>query len=228
MRKRMDPGIPARIDTSRPPMSIPSSRALVETTPCIVPLPEALLNRPALLREIPAAVRLDPDAVIVRIEASKGVPQVGGDQLGPDPGPGENYGLNLFPQHHRTDASGFEHHTAPDALNPVYQGRVVENNIFFSRRSAVLVDQLHPGFEKLFGELFRIADGSGTADEHRFGAVKGAYPFKPPEKICHVGAEHSAVHVDLINDHKLEGGDKLDPPRMVGGEFLHEACRGWI
>ncbi|MBA7611221.1 hypothetical protein ES703_18440 [subsurface metagenome] len=132
-----------------------------------LPSSQAPLDIPALPGQISAPVGGHPDAPIIGIHIFQGIPDVSGNQLGPDPGTGKDYCFNPGLQQPGGQPLGFLNHPPPDALHGIDQGRIVEHKMPLSRGRAIIIDQQGRLFDYGLGKLQGVAYGSRAADKHR-------------------------------------------------------------
>jgi len=87
---------------------------------------------------------------------------------------GENDRLEAAFQERSRDPPRFVDIRAADTELLVHDRRVVENEVLFAPRCAAPVDEVRGAHDELFGELFRIGDGRGGANELRIRPVEPA------------------------------------------------------
>ena len=153
----------------------------------------------------------------VGVEArGKVLPQVAEHHLDLQPAPAEDDGLRARADPRRGDAARLEHRAAPDAHLAVDQWWVVEHEAPLAARGAVTLDELHVLLlEQSLGELERVRDGRGGADENRARTVEGANPFQAPDDVGDLAAEQPAIRVKLVDDHEIQAREEAAPPGVM-------------
>ena len=106
----------------------------------------------------------------------------------------------------------------PSAL--VDERRVPHRDPALGARRAVAVHEreVEPG--QPLGQLDRVGDRRAREHEARLGAVGAREPAQAPQHVRHVGAEHAAVDVRLVDDDPGEVGQHV-APGLVVGEHAH-------
>ncbi len=174
---------------------------------------EATFDRPTLVRQIAAAVALDfrrvADALLQRLA------QVAEQQLDADAGGREDDGLHASLQQPGADGAGRVHAALTDAEFPVDDRRVIDGDHLPAARGAVVIDEGDGAADDVLGQLARVGDGGGAADEERVGAVEAADAAKTTHDVRDVAPEHAAVLVQLVDDDVAEILEQLHPLGVV-------------
>ena len=198
-------------------MSIPSSRALVETT-ALTSFSQPFFNLPAHLWKIASAISSDLPFILQLL--LKAIFQVFRQYLYGEPTGSEENGLNPLLDERRGESPGGMNMAPANPQFFIDDGRVIEDEDFLRRRSPILINQEDIPFEKLFGQLLRIGNGRGATDELRLRPVKTADPIQPSQDIGHMSAEDSPVGMQFVNHHKFQILEEVHPLRVVG----EDAC----
>ena len=198
-------------------MSMPSSRALVETTPSRA-LAQAPFDLPALEGQVAAAVTAH-DALRARARL-QGLLQVRDEDLGREARRCEHDRLEALLEERESDVPRAVERGSPDAEGTVHHRRVVDREVALAPRRAAAVDEGHRLARERLGQLLRVADGGRRAQELRVGAVEPAQAPQAPEDVGHVGAVHAAMAVQLVHHHVAEVLEKLHPLGVVGQDAL--------
>jgi len=128
---------------------------------------------------------------------------------------GEDHGLQVVFQKLLGDAGRFVDIAAADAEGAIHYRRIVEDESFFSGRSAVGGLDFDLGFEEARGEFAGIGDGCGAADKLWISAVETGDAAEAAEDIAEMAAENAAVGVEFIEDDVAEIFEEARPARMV-------------
>ena len=104
---------------------------------------------------------------------------------------------------------------AADTQLTVHDRRVVEHEVAVTRWRAALADQLERLLGDGFGQMFRIGDRRGTADELWLRTVEFADPLQAADHIGQVTPIHATIEVQLIDDEILQVLEQLHPFRVV-------------
>ena len=110
----------------------------------------------------------------------------------------------------------FQRGAAPDTLFRVEQRWVVEDDMLFPTRRAVLLDQRDGLLDQLLGQRLRIGDGGAGADKLGGTAIVGAEAAQPAQHVGDMAAEDPAIGVHLVDHHKTQPIQKARPLRVKG------------
>ena len=131
------------METSRLPISMPSSSAFVETTPRILPFPQAALDLPPFIRKIAASIS-NNDFVGHR-PLLEGILQIPHEDFCDQPAVGENDRGNIALQKCRSNVLRFLHVRSTNAELTVDDRRIVEEDMLLTLARATLANE----FERL-------------------------------------------------------------------------------
>src|SRR6266568_4247809 len=208
----MVPGYPALTTVSSEPTSMPSSSALVETTPRIFPSRRApSISRRSL--KVAAAVAADGFRFSRKLRIR--LLQIGEKNFRVQARIGEDDGLQIVFQKFLRDARGFIDVAAANAQRAIHDGRVVKHEGFFRGWCAVRMEDFDFGFEKTRGEVAGIGDGCRATNELRFAAVKSSDAPEAAQNIAQVAAEDAAVSVQFVEDDVAQIFEEASPARVV-------------
>src|SRR5204863_7537896 len=104
----------------------------------------------------------------------------------------------------RRDVLRFFHIRPADTELSIHHRRIVEENVLFAFTGAALAYELERLPRQPLGQFLRVGDGGGSANELRLAAVELADAGETAEKIRQMAAEHSPIHVQLIDDNKFD------------------------
>ena len=158
---------------------------------------------PPLLGQVAGAVRGDDVAQLGMPLRGRAV-----DELGHHPRPREDDRAQPV-RHARTQQAGGEGLRAAS--------RVDEHHVPCRGGGAVFGDGMKRPVRQRAGQVFGVADGGRAGHVGRLAAVGGAHPVQAPQQVQHVGAEHAAVGVQLV-DHHVAQPCKERRPRLVEGQ----------
>ena len=194
-------------------MSIPSSSALVVTTPFTSPDAQPLLDLAAAQRQIAAAVSAHHAGVarLVLHRALDGREQ----DLGGEPALGEDDRRDLLLEQARGELGRLAEIRRADAELRIDDGRVVAEEDLLARRRAALRDLRHRFPGRALGQLARVGDGRRRHDELRRAAVVAADALEPAQDVGEMAAEDAPVRVQLVDHHVAEVLEELRPLRVV-------------
>ena len=184
---------------------------------------QAVLDGPALGRQVAAAVAADPAARPAAL--AERLAQAGQQQLDRDPRPAEDDRLAAGAQERQRPALGEGHRRAARAARRLEDRRVDEDDVPLAGRGAVAVDEPRRAPGQHRGQLGRVPDRRRAAHDDRVAAVVGADPQQPAEDVGDVAAEHAAVGVQLVDDDDLELLEQLEPLGVVGQDRRVEHVR---
>ena len=139
--------------------------------------------------------------------------EVGKQHLGVQPAVGEDDRLQIAFQKLLRDPQGFVDVAAADAKIAVDHRWVVEDEEFFSGGRAARVQHVHLCFQQARGQLARIGDGRGGANELGPGAIEARDASQTPQNVTEVAAENPAVSVQLV-EHDV--AEVLEQSRPAG------------
>ncbi len=94
--------------------------------------------------------------------------------------------------------------------------RVEHHHVPLALRCAAAVDDTDGPTGERLGELTRVADGGGAADDARAGAVVGADAQQAAQHVGDVAAEDAPVGVRLVDDDEAQLLEELEPLGVVG------------
>ena len=134
------PGYPASTETSSAPMSMPSSRALVETTARTSPSRKTALDLTTTVRQVAAAISADDVRGTRR--PVKGVLQIRRQDLDRETALGEDDQLQVVLEELERDPARFGEIRTADAELRVDDRRVHEEEELLAARRAALLHQL--------------------------------------------------------------------------------------
>ena len=191
------------MQTSRPPMSMPISRALVEITPCILPLARARFDLPALLRQKPGPVGADVAAHLRRQALS--------DQTWIS-----SVSLRAWVKQMVLRPSRMARAKIWAAVTGAPPGGLRNRKCRpdWGAPLSVMISTSRP--VKRPDKNFGLGDGGGGQDKLRLRAVVGADAPQAPQHLGHVAAHDAPVGVDFVDDHELEPGKEAGPGGVVG------------
>ncbi len=186
-------------------------------------VPEAALDRPALRRQVAAAIAADPRAR-PEIGAHR-LAKVREHDLDGHPRAAEDHGLAPGPQERERPSLRERERRPAGARRSVDDRRVHEQQVLLARRRAVAVDRADGAADEELRELGGVADGRGAADDDRVAAVVGAQAQQASKDVRDVAAEDAAVHVELVHDDDPQLLEQLEPLRVVGEDRRVEHVR---
>ena len=178
-----------------------------------LPVAQAVLDGPALRRQVAAAVA--PDAAARAVALAQRLAQTGEQQLDRDPRPTEHDRLAPGAQEGEGPALRQRHGRSASAARRLQDRRVHEQDVALAGRGAVAVHQPRRSPGQHRRELARVPDRRGAAHDDRLAAVVRADPQQPAQDVGDVAAEHAAVRVQLVDDDELELLEQLEPLRVV-------------
>ena len=114
---------------------------------------------------------------------------------------------------------------APQAGRLVQQRRLPEGEGDRAARGAVLGDRLDRQADQPGGQLGRVAEGGRGEHEGRAGPVAGGQAAQAAQDRGHVGAEHAAQGVGLVDDHVGEPAEEGRPALVAGEDAAVEHVR---
>ena len=195
-------------------MSMPSSSALVVTTPSRSPLARSRSISRRWLRRVAGAVgrhTVGVVGVVLQPLARELVDQLGGAAAAREADRAHFGRDQVGEQAGCLAEAGCAAHRAL-----VEQRRVAHHDLALAALGAVAVDEveLEPG--QLLRERQRVRDRRRGEHEPRLRAVGLREPAQPAQHVGHVRAEHSPVHVRLVHDHQREVREEVAPARVVG------------
>ncbi len=97
----------------------------------------------------------------------------------------------------------------------VYHGRVHHQEPLFTARGPAPLHHLELFGREVLGELSRVSDRGGRANEHGIRAVVTTHTPEPSQHIRQMTPKHTSIGVELIDHHKPQVLEQLGPPRMV-------------
>ena len=104
---------------------------------------------------------------------------------------------------------------AADPQLAVDHRRVVEDEILFPGRCAIVFNQGKRLLHQRFGQLLGVGNGCRTADKLRFGTVKLTNPLQSSNQVGQMAAINAAIIVQFINDEIAEVFKGLGPLGVV-------------
>ena len=129
------------------------------------PVAQPALDLAALHRQVAAAV--PADHALRSRPRLQGVLQVRDEDLRREPRRREHDRLQALLQEGEGDVAGAAEGGPADAELPVHDRRVVDREVALAARRAALVDERHLAAGEALGQLLRVADGGGRAEELR-------------------------------------------------------------
>ena len=180
--------------------------------------PKLPFDFPALGGQIAAPIPPNPARVAQRIPHQ--ILQIAHQHLHRQSGTGEDDVRNVVFQKIGGDVPGFGNGARPNAQLGVYHRRIVKHHVAFPGRCAVFVDEQHFPAGHGLRQFPGIANGGGTADENRIGAVKPANALQAADDVGQVGAENAPVSVNFVNDHIAQVFKELYPLGVMGQNAL--------
>ncbi len=115
------------------------------------------------------------------------------------------------------ELGGLGQRAAADLQRLVDDGRVPHRDLAPRAGRAVAVDErdvVEAG--QALGELDGVGHRGGGEQEPRRGPVGRGDPSQAAQHVGHVGAEHAAVDVGLVDDHDGEVREEVSPGAVVG------------
>src|SRR5207253_1392568 len=98
---------------------------------------------------------------------------------------------------------------------PVHHRRIIEDEKLLAARRSVALDQLEAISRKRLGELPRVGDCRGAADELRLRAIKLADAPETPQKIGKMTPIYAAVVMQLVHYHIPQVLEELCPTGVM-------------
>ena len=133
---------------------------------------QVLLYFPPVFGQISGAVRFyQLSLVFIQVVSAVHV-----DQFGKLAGTGESKAADVLPDKLGKQAGGFAVTAAAGCFFLVNNRRIPENEGLLPVRRAIPVNQHELLAHQVLGVFQGVADGGGTADELRFGAIEFTYP----------------------------------------------------
>ena len=144
------------------------------------------------------------------------VTDVAGDELGALAACTEGDGAVPALDEAGHDRCGLGGGGAAHARRRVEHRRVEQREQSPSTRRAVVGDLGDVEPTQRRRQFARSADGGRGEHEGRVGSVVVAQPAEAPHQVRHVGAEHAAQHVELVDDDVAEPPQEPGPAAVVG------------
>ena len=201
-------------------MSMPSSRALVAASPVSSPERERPLDGAPLLGQVAAAVGRHL-AGQRRVDVGEQVGRGQRDLLGPAPRPDEGEGPHPLDDQVGQQVGGLGRRRATHGRAVLArvgrERRLPERDGDLAARRRVVDDGQHVEAGQPVGVHLGLGHGGRGEHERRVGAVRRAHAPQPAQHLRHVGAEHAAVVVALV-DHDVAQRPQEAGPAVVSGQ----------
>ena len=189
---------------------------------------QRLLDGPALLGQIAAAIRFDalvqrwlrrPQRIVrgilrkrqPRARAFELLACVAVDQLGADARLRERDRLRTALDDPGEQLAALDVRTAALDLGVVPERRVPEHEVLLATRRAVVVDHRDLTAGECRGQLTGVADGGAAQHVAELAAVVAHESFEPAQHERHVTAEDAAVRMHLVDDHIAQVAQETRP-----------------
>ncbi len=105
----------------------------------------------------------------------------------------------------------FEQIAFPQAERGVGDGGIVDDEVTFAARGAVVINEFNVLFDEGFGKFFGISNRGGCKDELRLCAVEIRHPFESADDVGDMRAEDPAIGVGFVNDDEFQVREEVAP-----------------
>ncbi len=113
-----------------------------------------------------------------------------------------------------------DHYASTHIQLLIDDGGIIENEMLFSSRSPVLLDEVQPVWfdqiEQGQGVFVGVGNGCGGTNELWCSAVESANTMQAAQDIGKMAPEDPPVDMQLVNNDIAQLGQELTPARMMG------------
>jgi hypothetical protein len=182
---------------------------------------QALLQLAPLLGQVAGPVGPDP-AGEAAVDLGHPAAGEGGDQLGRLARAGEAQGAHPGLHGRGQPGRGLGVGAAPQPGRLVQQRRLPEGEVDRPAWGAVLGDRLDGQADQAAGQLGRVSERGRGEHEGRAGPVAGGQAAQPAQDRGHMGAEHPAQRVGLVDHHVGQPAEERGPALVAGEDAAVE------